>query len=154
MWDAIGAVIVAIGGGIVYLGTRRSGLKSEMDRLPTTDVAAVVASGQVEVKGQVSCDAPLQAPHANVDCIYYTYKVQRRERRHSTSSSSGLRYHWVTIDSGSANVPFVLTDGTGVIAIDPEGAKFESPLVTKVPVRGGRTGLSSSPMGKVSRARP
>ena len=149
MWYAIGAVLVMVGGGIVYLGTRRSGLKSEMDRLPTTDVGAVVAGGQVEVKGQVSCDAPLQAPHANVDCIYYTYKVQRRERRHSTSSSSGSRYHWVTIDSGSANVPFILTDGTGSIAIDPQGATFDAPVVAKGPVKSGNTG--AKPQGDWSR---
>ena len=88
MWYAIGAILVIAGSGIVYLGTKRRGLKSEMDRLPTTDIAKVGAGGKVEVTGRASCDTPLQAPHVNVDCIHYSYEVERRERIHSSSGSS------------------------------------------------------------------
>lgn len=141
MLYAIAAVIVFAGGGVVYIGTRRARLKFTMDRQATTDIANVRSNDYVEVKGRAECETAIVAPHVDIECIYYDYKLERRERSHgSASGTSRNRYRWVTIDSGSEQVPFTLTDSSGSLNVVPEGADFDAPIVAKRSLDGDISG--------------
>jgi hypothetical protein len=141
---AIAAILAVVGVVVIVAGTRKGGLKSTMALTPTTTVRDLMESQHAEIKGVASCDQPLEAPYTNVPCLFYSYRLQRRER--SRSSSGSTSYTWRTIDSGSARVPFTITDSTGSVTVDPEGAHIDAPVVAKRPVRPGDA-IDSMPDG-------
>ena len=133
MLYAIAGILVVVGVILVAVGKRKSALKSAMDQTPTTPIGDLRELQHAETKGVASCDQPLEAPYSNVSCVYYSYTLERRER--SRSSSGSTSYTWRTIDSGSAQVPFTLTDSSGSVTVDPEGAHIDAPVVVKRPVK-------------------
>jgi hypothetical protein len=135
MFYAIAGVLVVVGLILIAVGKRKGGLKSVIDQTMTTAVRDLMEGQHAEIKGVASCDQPLTPPYSDIPCVYYSYKLQRRER--SRSSSTSTSYTWRTIDSGSAQVPFSLTDSTGTVTVDPEGAAMDAPVVVKQPVRPG-----------------
>jgi len=135
MFYAIAGVLVLVGAILIAVGKRKGGLKSTIDQTMTTAVRDLMEGQHAEIKGVASCDQPLTPPYSDIPCVYYSYKLQRRER--SRSSSGSTSYTWRTIDSGSAQVPFSLTDSTGTVTVDPVGAAMDAPMVVKRPVAPG-----------------
>ena len=80
---------------------------------PTSTVASA-AQGYVELRGcgRPLGGAPLLAPLTQLPCLWYRYRVERRQRD-----------KWVTEDTGESNASFLLDDGSGECAVDPEGAE-------------------------------
>ena len=80
----------------------------------------------VDIRNQTICRLAsgkyaLRAPHSLVTCVYYRYKVLKKEVRHT--SQGVATEQWVVVDRGnSVPVPFYLDDGTGKALIDPDGA--------------------------------
>ena len=132
---AIAGILVVVGVVLIVVGTRKSALKSAIDQTMTTPIRDLMEAQHAEIKGMASCDQPLKAPYSDIPCVYYSYSLKRRER--SRSSSGSTSYTWRTIDSGSSRVPFSLTDSTGTVTVDPEGADIDAPMVFKGPVRPG-----------------
>ena len=62
-----------------------------------------------------------------IDCIYYAYKLLRRERRRNSNGSYST--HWRTLDSSSNRTPFFIKDSTGVVKIDPMDAEIDAPKI-------------------------
>lgn len=119
-------IAAGLAGLFFWMGKSRAELKDKMDSMETTPVGQL-SRGYVEVKGVVSCDQPLKVPHVDHECVYYSYRVERRERE--TDSDGDTRYRWRTIDSGQSETVFTLTDDSGAVLVDPRGAETDAPKV-------------------------
>lgn len=80
---------------------------------PTSNIASA-AQGYVELLGYGRpAGAPLAAPLRGLPCLWYRYKVERKQGD-----------KWVTEQSGESTVSFQIDDGTGCCLVDPEGAEI------------------------------
>ena len=96
--------------------------KRVVEDTPTAKLRSA-PQGYIEIQGtaELMDGDPIIASLSLKHCVWYSYKVQKRDRDHHRrhNRSSG----WRTIDSGKSDELFYLNDGTGRCAIDPEGAK-------------------------------
>ena len=106
--------------------------------LPTVKTQGVFI-GFVELKGTVDSRRPLRGWLSNQHCVHYswsveehwshtyteTYKDSDGRTRTRTVHESG----WKTVADGGEMIRFYLRDDTGVLRVDPQGAKIE-PVVT------------------------
>jgi len=106
--------------------------------LPTVKTQGVFI-GFVELKGTVDSRRPLRGWLSNQHCVHYswsveehcshtyteTYKDSEGRPRTRTVHESG----WKTVADGGEMIRFYLRDDTGVLRVDPQGAKIE-PVVT------------------------
>lgn len=81
---------------------------------PTSNVASA-AQGYVELigRGVALTGTPLMTPLRPMPCLWYRYKVERK---------NGDK--WVTESSGESTDSFIIDDGTGQCLVDPEGAEI------------------------------
>lgn len=86
---------------------------------PTSKVASA-AQGYAELigSGKPLAGAPLISPVSQLPCLWYRYKVERKNSDNK----------WVLEDKGESDASFILDDGTGECLVDPEGAEM---LVTR-----------------------
>jgi len=85
-------------------------------------------SGPVEVQGtagRAEDHGTVHTPFTQSNCLAFEYETQEYR-------SSGKSSHWKTLDEGSAWVPFLVEDDTGLVRVDPDGAElhFEEQSVT------------------------
>lgn len=82
---------------------------------PTSRIASA-AQGVVELTGtgRPFCEPPLLAKLSLTPCLWYRYRIENRD--------SGNR--WRTEESGESGDTFMLEDGSGECAIDPERAEI------------------------------
>ncbi len=80
------------------------------------------SQGYLELKGHAELmdGLPIHAPLSGRPCVWYRYRVERRERSGGRNANNE---RWRTIDSGISDSLFYLVDPTGRCAVDPEGAK-------------------------------
>lgn len=94
--------------------------KRMVEHTPTSKLRSL-QMGTVEIIGEAKRKYALRAPHSLVTCVYYRYKVLKKEVRHT--SQGVATEQWVVVDRGNSGpVPFYLDDGTGKALIDPDGA--------------------------------
>jgi hypothetical protein len=81
---------------------------------PTSNIASA-AQGYVELigKGVALAGIPLLTPLRPMPCLWYRYKVERKQDD-----------KWVTESSGESTDSFLLDDGSGQCLVDPEGAEI------------------------------
>jgi len=80
---------------------------------PTSAVASA-AQGYVELFGRARpAGDPLAAPLNGLPCLWYRFKVERR---------NGDK--WETVSAGESFASFYLDDGSGRCLVDPEGAEI------------------------------
>jgi len=91
-------------------------MKRQIEDTPTSKVRSV-AMGMVEVKGQAIRCYALISPMSNTPCVYYRLTKYRRNKNNQWRVSS---------ISSSDNVPFLLEDDTGRIAINPKGCRVSA----------------------------
>lgn len=91
-----------------------------MQRMNAT--ANAVSHGvMAELVGKaVPAGASLKAPKSGKECVYYRFKVERREAHHS---KNGTSYTWTTVSESVEGVPFFIDDGTGKVLLDLSGVK-------------------------------
>jgi hypothetical protein len=89
---------------------------------PTSRVASA-AQGYVELEGSAQSHQGmgLLTPHSQLPCLWYRYRVERREGD-----------KWRHVDSAESEAPFDLEDGSGRCTLEPAGAHVET---THVEVR-------------------
>jgi hypothetical protein len=86
---------------------------------------------RAELKGVIRCDRPLQAELSEQPCVYYEMTVQERfEETYDETDAQGhqqrrTRTGTTPVAHNSQRVPFQIEDGTGRIAVNPNGAKVE-----------------------------
>ena len=101
--------------------------KRAMEDTPLSTVRGM-APGQVELTGNAVGPAPFQAPFTGTDCVYYETQIEEYVQ-------SGKDSTWMTVErKDSGDKPFLLDDGTGQVAVHPNGAetKFAHPYSVQV----------------------
>ena len=98
--------------------------------------------GSVAAYGNVECAAALTAPMTDTACVYYSfreeYQVERKEvhttedREGNTQRRTETKREWRTSSSDKKFREFKVNDGTGAIAVNPEGMTFDLKHNTKV----------------------
>jgi len=106
--------------------------------LPTVKSQGVFI-GFVELKGAADSRRPLTGWLSDQKCVHYTWSVEEhwshtytetyRDSDGKTKTRTVHESGWKTVADGGEMIPFYLRDDTGVIRVDPRGAKIE-PAVT------------------------
>ncbi|MCC5952755.1 MAG: LemA family protein [Acidimicrobiia bacterium] len=160
-WGAVASALVAVAAiGAVFFVVRRRRLITD---LPTSKVMGVFI-GLNELEGTVECEQPLTSPMSATPSVWYHYKVEEEYRRQSTSTdsqgrtSTSQQQGWQHVASDSKCCPFVLRDDTGIIGVDPDGAKVHPTMVLSQTVHRGdpiynRKGTGRSVRGSTGRRR-
>ena len=91
--------------------------------------------GLVELKGTAESEKPLISQLSKTRCVQYSFEVEeefcdiiaREERDEDGNIRTRIKrhYEWRTIKSGGDSIPFYIKDDSGILRVDPEGAKLE-----------------------------
>ena len=105
-----------------------------LSMLPTVKTQGVFI-GFVELKGTADVRRPLTSALAEERCVHYTWSVEEHWSRTVTETYTDnegktrtrTRHEsgWTTVADGGEMIPFYLRDDTGVLRVDPQGAKIE-----------------------------
>jgi hypothetical protein len=111
-----------------FLAYRDTDLVEAMHDTPTSAIGEVTSSGYYEIKGKAKSLHPLLAPKTQEEVLFYRY-VQREEW--VTRRKRRTYHHQATLKDSTEAVPFALEDETGLILIDPKGARLEGKLLSQ-----------------------
>ncbi|WP_135821842.1 GIDE domain-containing protein [Halostella litorea] len=123
----IGAVLTvgfgAFGLVTLYRGVNDLGRGYRIMSNDPVDAGSVhLESGVVEVQGTAEpIDGTLDAAYTETDCLAYEYEEKHKHEDHDDDGNE--REEWRTVDSGGDETPFYVTDDTGSVAVDPDGAE-------------------------------
>jgi hypothetical protein len=102
--------------------------------LPTVKSQGVFI-GFVELKGTADSRRPLTGWLSDQECVHYTWSVEEhwshtytetyRDSDGKTRTRTVHESGWKTVADGGEMIRFYLRDETGVIRVDPQGAKIE-----------------------------
>ena len=106
--SALGVAALALVAWVMVLRRARAIVDT-----PTSAIASA-AQGYVELlgKGVPLAGTPLMTPLRPMPCLWYRYRVERKQDD-----------KWVTESSGESTDSFIIDDGTGQCVVDPEGAE-------------------------------
>lgn len=117
-------VVLLVGGSIVswmqwFKKTKRARL---IEDVPTSTIRSA-AQGYTELIGNAEFlpDGKIVSPLSGRSCVWYSYKVERRER-----DSDGRRDNWKTIEKVTSEHLFMLEDDTGKCIVDPDFAEVKT----------------------------
>lgn len=100
-------------------GIRRTVAVWASDPIPIGE--AHLADGTIEVEGSAeTLSETLQSPYDGARCLAYSYSKKRKERERNEDGE--YETEWRTVESGTESVPFLATDDTGSIPVDPAAA--------------------------------
>lgn len=119
-WLAIGLAAMAAASAffLAFRWLHRARLIADT---PTAKIRSA-AQGYVELEGRAKLmnGEPIHAPLSGARCVWYSYKVERRETDHEYGRRTT---RWRTIERGVSEAIFHLEDDTGRCIVDPEGAE-------------------------------
>lgn len=81
--------------------------------------------GYVELEGigRLMKGTPIVSPLTKMQCLWYSYKIERRVNGHRDHSLQ--KTDWEKVESGVSDNLFLLADDTGSCVVDPEGAAIK-----------------------------
>lgn len=104
----------------------------------------------VKLTGTVDCDRPLRSELTQDACVYYSMTVEREYEETVTRKDDDGDRHTETergsevVSSNARSAPFWLSDGTGKIEVEPDGAVIDAEQVLdEFRTEGGRNGSIS-----------
>ncbi len=108
-WCAVAIALLALVAWVMTL--RRARVVADT---PTSAIASA-AQGYVELLGSgvALAGTPLMTPLRPMPCLWYRYRVERKQDD-----------KWVTESSGESTDSFLIDDGSGQCVVDPEGAEI------------------------------
>jgi hypothetical protein len=112
-------VLFLIGLYSVYTGFRNFQLAQRIKNTAVSK-AGSVAVGLVEISGRASSDAPGPAPISGTPCVYWKITGEYL--------FPGRDPVWLQIHAAESQQRFFVTDETGRIRINPNGAKMDIPV--------------------------
>lgn len=106
--------------GCAWLWWRQLRRGRLMAGTPTSKIRSA-AQGYVELKGDGHWlpEDRILAPLTQTRCVWWEYRIEERQRRHTRS---GSRTVWRSIASARSQELFALQDATGEVVVDPCGA--------------------------------
>lgn len=118
---AVVLVLVALGAYLAYHGVgnlRRGWTIWQSDPVAAREVKNEY--GIVEIQGEVEQleEELLTTEYTDTPAVVHDYKLQVHEEDRSNESGP----EWQTVESGTETQPFYVTDETGSVAVDPDGA--------------------------------
>jgi hypothetical protein len=125
--ELVAAALFGVGGIVaLWWGTRTVTDGYEMWSHEPIEAAAVEsASGVVEVTGTAEqLDETIVAPYTETECFAHEYETKVKEHDDVGHDDEDTGPEWRTVDHGSDEVPFVVTDGSGEVAVDPAGSEL------------------------------
>ena len=115
----VGAMLIIIGLIMFYNSLKNLKIKRLIENVPTSK-ARSVAMGLVELKGKIeNRNKTLTDPFDGKDCVYWHIHIQQYMKR-------GKRRTWVTRHKAKKHVPFYLTDQTGSVLVNMQGANLKN----------------------------
>ena len=139
MLTIVSMFLIVAGAVFFYFGMRRARLRRLIAETQTSRVSDARPGRLVELKGAVECEAPLKTPYGGIDCVWYSYKLERRERRYFyRGGRRQSRTHWKTLADETNYTSFRLRDESGAIDIHVGTAKVEAPRVTEQYIGAGQ----------------
>jgi hypothetical protein len=138
LYLAMGVVFAVI--GVETVATRGAPALGRAVTLAQHDPVRVgevhLETGTVEVEGHaepMTRTGTIEAPYSGTECLGYRCEAKERRRRASDDDSE-----WRVVETAERAVPFTVTDDSGSVTVDPDGATptFDRDIVTST---GGRT---------------
>ena len=129
------AVILWIAGGVLLYFRRQAQQKaSVMGQTETSgaaEVSGVSPGTQIEVKGTLRCEEPLESEMAGRLCAYYSSSVTREytEPDYDDDDVGGSNRRTETVAQNERFAPFSVEDGTGSVPVNAEGADVDAEQV-------------------------
>ena len=115
----IGVMLIILGLIMFYNSLKNLKIKRLIENVPTSK-ARSVAMGLAELKGKIeSRNKTLSDPFDGKDCVYWHIHIQQYMKR-------GKRRTWVTRHKAKKQVPFYLTDQTGSVLVNMQGANSKN----------------------------
>ncbi len=111
-----GLVPAIASAGLLWAGFHCLRLKRKIENTPTSRIRSI-AMGLVEVHGRGVRKYALVSPMSESPCIYYRVRKYRKDSRNQWK---------LTSDINSSHVPFLVDDGTGMVAVDPMQATIKA----------------------------
>jgi hypothetical protein len=110
--------LVAAGISVIFLvyGFRSLNKLRTVKNIPTSKIRSV-AMGLTEIKGTVSGEKTVKSPLTQTPCTFCMYDITERE-----NNRSSMKYK--VTQTGTTGNAFMLSDGTGTVPINPQGAEF------------------------------
>ncbi|QAU11923.1 hypothetical protein EKH57_03700 [Halorubrum sp. BOL3-1] len=119
---AVGVVAAILGVYLVLwgvIGFRRAIAVWRSDPVPIGE--AYRSDGTIEVEGTAEeLSRTLRSPYDNARTLAYSYSKKRKEREQNEDGE--YETEWKTLDSGGESAPFLVTDDTGSVPVDPAAA--------------------------------
>lgn len=114
------AGFIALGGFLLKAGVKNLHFYNKIKNLPTSKIKSL-AAGEVEIKGTVLANEkdPLLSPITKVKCVSYNLKVYQYVKK-------GKHSGWELFHQKTRSRPFYLSDETGHILVNPEGAEISN----------------------------
>ena len=115
----IGVMLIILGLIMFYNSLKNLKIKRLIENVPTSK-ARSVAMGLAELKGKIeSRNNTLTDQFDGKDCVYWHIHIQQYMKR-------GKRRTWVTRHKAKKQVPFYLTDQTGSVLVNMQGANSKN----------------------------
>ena len=115
----VGVMLIIFGLIIFYKSLKNLKIKRLIKNVPTSK-ARSVAMGLAELKGKIeSRNKTLTDPFDGKDCVYWYIHIQQYMKR-------GKRRTWITRHKAKKQVPFYLTDHTGSVLVNMQGANSKN----------------------------
>jgi hypothetical protein len=121
LWIAMAAIV---GLGLFAGGFRKLRAARRIQDTPTSRVRSLPL-GSVEVAGAASTEEPLLAPFSGKPAAYWVAEVEERHKK-----------GWRRVRREASSEPFFVDDGTGRIAVLPDGAEPHLPADVRLEVGG------------------
>jgi len=98
-----------------------------IQRAPALPVSHVNPGDDVWISGRIECPNPLYTPYTGMPCVYFSYRLEERVRKTRVRNKRRETYWtWVTRQSYSRWVDFMLRDRTGEIWVRSDEARFDA----------------------------
>ena len=114
-----GAMLL-VGGLLVFYNSLKNLKKKRLfENIPTSKMRSI-AMGLVELKGKIEmAENLLKDPFDDKDCVYWYVHIEEHVKR-------GKRRRWVTRHKASDCVPFLFSDDTGSVLVQPKNADMSN----------------------------
>ncbi len=120
----VGIITIGVGGLLFWLSKKQADTSQELKSSSVVPIRDLQAGTQAEIQGIVTAQNPLRTPFGQRDCVYYEYEVEKEVRERNAQGQ--METDWETVEQDDQQMAFTIDDGTGQVAVKPDGATLEA----------------------------